>query len=248
MKLTNSIFSVKKEHTLFTSFILHLLPGVLILIFYLLIYKTCINTGFYSQTALTISFLLIGVTIPILYLRFLSKKNKLKFFSEIVLYNNKLSWWECIVFPVLVIAVAIIISSFIKPVSLQISHSLSNILPQWFLRPDHIPVTISETNIVFTLIMVLVVDGILHPIVEEIYFRGYLMPRLVKYKKLAPIIAALFFALFHLWQPQNMITIFLMSIPWFYIVWWKKSFILSIIIHCLANSIGAISNLADYLY
>lgn len=246
-KTFNIINPIKKNHNLIQSLILHLAPGVLILCFYLIIYNSFVETGFYAQTALTTSFLIIGATIPILFLIYLSKKNNVKIFASIVLFNKKLYWWEYVVYPIIIVFVAVLISASIQPIASHISNLLSDFLPQWFLRPYIIPDAISERNILITLIMVILIDGIIHPIVEEIYFRGFLLPRLTHYKIYAPILGALFFALFHLWQPQNMLSIFLMNIPWLYVVWWKRSFLLSIIVHCLANTLGAVIGLMEYL-
>ncbi|WP_299364092.1 CPBP family intramembrane glutamic endopeptidase [Winogradskyella sp.] len=246
-KTFNIINPINKDHNLFQSLVLHLAPGILILCFYLITYNSFVETGFYAQTALTTSFLIIGATAPILFLMYLSKKNKIKIFTSIILFNKKLRWWEYVVYPIIVVILAVIISTALQPVSSRISNLLSDFLPQWFLRPHVIPDAISERNILITLIMVILIDGLIHPIVEEIYFRGFLLPRLARYKIYAPILGALFFALFHLWQPQNMLSIFLMSIPWLYIIWWKRSFLLSVIIHCLANTLGAVFGLMEFL-
>ena len=100
--------------------------------------------------------------------------------------------------------------------------------------------------ILLTLVMRLAIDGIAHPIVEELYFRGFLLPRLARFGAWCPVISALFFAMFHMWQPQNIPIIFLTVLPWMYLVWWKRNVYLSILIHCLGNSLGASAALFEF--
>ena len=96
-------------------------------------------------------------------------------------------------------------------------------------------------------VMRLVIDGFAHPIAEELYFRGYLLPRLSRFGAWCPVISALFFALFHVWQPYNIPVIFVTVLPWMYLVWWKRNVYLSILIHCLGNSVGAIFALVEFM-
>jgi len=42
---------------------------------------------------------------------------------------------------------------------------------------------------------------ILGPLVEELYFRGYLLPRLHRFGIWAPLINISLFAAYHLWKP-----------------------------------------------
>jgi hypothetical protein len=39
------------------------------------------------------------------------------------------------------------------------------------------------------------------PIVEELYFRGYLLPRLSRFGRKAPLLETLLFTVYHFWQP-----------------------------------------------
>lgn len=85
------------------------------------------------------------------------------------------------------------------------------------------------------------------PIVEELYFRGYLLPRIAYLKGFAPLINALLFALYHFWQPYALFTVTLFALPLAYAVWWKRNVYLPIIVHCLTNLIMFIVPLAGVL-
>jgi len=45
---------------------------------------------------------------------------------------------------------------------------------------------------------------------------------------------------------RNIPIIFLTVLPWMYLVWWKRNVYLSILIHCLGNSLGASAALFEF--
>lgn len=50
----------------------------------------------------------------------------------------------------------------------------------------------------------LVFNGVVGPLVEERYFRGYLLPRIERYGRWSPLLNTTLFSLYHLWTPwQN---------------------------------------------
>ena len=63
----------------------------------------------------------------------------------------------------------------------------------------------------------------------------------------APFINTALFTLAHLWQPYNYVTIFAMVLPLTLITWWRKSFYVQVVAHCLANTIGATASLVAHL-
>jgi len=91
-----------------------------------------------------------------------------------------------------------------------------------------------------TFLVYLVVNGLALPIIEELYFRGYLLPELEHYGNWAPLINLSLFALYHLWTPWETISRILWMLPWVYVVWHKRNIFLIIITHCAANLIGSL--------
>ena len=95
-----------------------------------------------------------------------------------------------------------------------------------------------------TAILNLVLNGIAGPVVEELYFRGYLLPRLSRLKGWAALMSVLLFSLYHFFTPwQNVIRIIAL-VPMVYAVWWKRNIYLGMIVHCVGNTFGAIGMLA----
>jgi membrane protease YdiL (CAAX protease family) len=75
-------------------------------------------------------------------------------------------------------------------------------LPQWFeMRDVALLAQYSRPSLVLTFWLSLALNGIAAPIVEEMYFRGYLMPRLSRFGRWTPVLAVGLFTLYHLWQP-----------------------------------------------
>jgi len=72
---------------------------------------------------------------------------------------------------------------------------------------------------------------------EELYFRGYLMPRISRFGAWAPLIGASFFGLYHVWQLFGLVGVFLLGTGLGYVVWWKKDIRLSIALHVAANAL-----------
>jgi membrane protease YdiL (CAAX protease family) len=103
-------------------------------------------------------------------------------------------------------------------------------------------VNLSEINYLkITVILVILFNGFLGPIVEEIYFRGYLLPRTSVFGKLAPLVNGIIFSVYHFFTPWQNITRIIGLTPMVYSVWINKDIRIGIIVHCLGNTISNIS-------
>jgi membrane protease YdiL (CAAX protease family) len=96
-------------------------------------------------------------------------------------------------------------------------------------------------GVLYGLILYIIIFGIVGPFVEELYFRGYLLPRMEEYaKKWAPLVSTVLFSVYHFFSPwENPIRI-IQGFPLFYLVWKKKDIRFGIIAHILLNSFGGI--------
>jgi membrane protease YdiL (CAAX protease family) len=83
-----------------------------------------------------------------------------------------------------------------------------------------------------------VLNGLAAPVVEELYFRGYLLPRLARFGAWAPLVNAVLFTIYHFWQPYAYLSILALMLPFIYLVWWKRNVYLGIAIHCAINIVG----------
>lgn len=237
------------QHSLIKSVALHLLPAVFIVAFYILAAPLVVRLGFPPGLTLLLGFLLIGTPIELGYLLHQGKKRNGTFsLRGIVLYRERIPIWQYVVFFLLLLAFAFGVLFLISPVTEFLAANVFSWLPK-FLLPDasSSDPPFAPTAILVTLIFGLIFDGIINPIIEELYFRGYLLPRISRLGWLAPLMSAFLFSLQHYWQPYNFPLIFLVQLAIVYVVWWKRNIYISMLTHCAGNLIGATLSLIGFL-
>lgn len=110
-------------------------------------------------------------------------------------------------------------------------------MPGWALSP--VPADVGETSgaaarfltaVGFLLVLVLVA-----PLVEELYFRGYLLPRLSRLRAWAPVVNVALFALYHLWKPWDLVSLLVILTPMGYAVWKTRDIRIGIAVHIGLN-------------
>ena len=96
----------------------------------------------------------------------------------------------------------------------------------------------SRSKLIQTYALHFVFIVIVAPLIEELYFRGFLLPRMPeKLGWSGPVMHSLLFALYHTWSPWMFLARTLALLPLIYIVRWKKNIYLGIGAHWLINSI-----------
>ncbi|MCW4019877.1 MAG: CPBP family intramembrane metalloprotease, partial [Candidatus Bathyarchaeota archaeon] len=158
----------------------------------------------------------------------------------IVVYRQSLPILQYVVLSFALVLVFFSISLLAAPVSSLLAERLFYWLPRWLLEPDPLLYTESVEVLWVVFLLVLLIDGLINPVVEEAYWRGYLMPRLSRFGRWAPVINGLLFGLQHFWQPYNYPGILLSSLLIAYAVWWRRNIYISVIAHCTVNVIGAL--------
>ena len=79
------------------------------------------------------------------------------------------------------------------------------------------------------------VNGILLPIVEELYFRGYILSHSSRFGKKAAILNVSFWDLYHTWAPWTIVGNIIVFAPIAYMVMKERDVRFSIFAHMLAN-------------
>ena len=105
----------------------------------------------------------------------------------------------------------------------------------------------SRTAWVATMALGLLVNGLALPIVEELYFRGYLLPRIPCDRRWSPLINSALFSLYHFFSPWQNLSRTLAVAPMAYAVSWKRSVYVGILTHCLLNTLAMSMALASLL-
>ena len=107
--------------------------------------------------------------------------------------HQKLSWWKILVYGSLLWGFAGIMSVTILPLEemlfAPIAERLGHVLPPYFnwANTDYLQ-QYSRNVLLLTGIVYLVMNGFIGPIVEELFFRGYLTAKISRFGKYAPLI------------------------------------------------------------
>ena len=237
------------HHSILGSVFLHLFPAIPVFVFYLLIGPAFIRNGLPAELGLLAGFVLVGIPIELGYLLYLGKqRNGGPSLRGIVLFRRPMPVWQYVVFFLLLLSFAFFALFLTAPLTGFLAENVFAWMPS-FLLPDGSSAypAPSRTAILITLILRLIFDGVVNPVVEELYFRGYLLPRIAHLGWIAPLMSAFLFSLQHYWQPYNLPLIFLIQIAIVYVVWWKKNIYISILAHCGGNLIGAALSLIAFL-
>ncbi len=115
-------------------------------------------------------------------------------------------------------------------------------LPTWFFRDDFSHV--AHPILLLTLALLFALNVVAAPIVEELYFRGYLLPRLALLGNRAPAVHLVLFTLYYLWQPWLYPTLLISLAPLIVAVWRTRSVRLGIATHCALNLISGVASIA----
>jgi membrane protease YdiL (CAAX protease family) len=106
------------------------------------------------------------------------------------------------------------------------------------------PAQYSRGALALTLFLGLALNGVAGPAVEELYFRGYLLPRLPAARWWAPAINSVLFSLYHFFSPWQNVTRLLALLPLIYAVAWKRNLAIGLWTHCLLNTAAMLPLLA----
>ncbi|MFC7549044.1 CPBP family intramembrane glutamic endopeptidase [Plantactinospora sp. GCM10030261] len=89
----------------------------------------------------------------------------------------------------------------------------------------------SQSQLVITMLISLPLTGFTLPLIEEIYFRGFLMPRIAHVGVGAPILNTVLFSVYHFWAPWTVLSKIIFMFPAVWLVWRKRDIRISIGMH-----------------
>lgn len=214
--------------------VLHLFPGVLIVIAQLFLIDRQLFSAFppiYTFAAASI----IGILgWELVFLCYQAKKetgcyNPLKLMNfQSSLTGSKLVGYTIVLF----IFLGLCFSLF-RPLADFLYSEVFGFMPKEFWIA---PLTTASKPMIFlTICLYLFVFALLYPIIEEFYFRGYLLKRMGWMGNWGVLLNTVLFACYHFWSPWLIVTRVVALFPLYYVVSKKKSLKLGIIVHCLVN-------------
>lgn len=230
-----------EQHSIGRSLALHLLPGVFILALFVGSVPLVMRAGFPPIFAMIAVGVTCGLGFQIWHLFYEGKKRNGRWSLDgIVDYRNPMPIWQYFVLVPLFVLLAFLIDGLASPIKAA-TLDLVPWLPEWFeMRDVGILAGYPRPALVITFTLYLLLNGIAAPIIEELYFRGYLMPRLSRFGRWTPIVETALFTVYHFWQPYYWVSQFLFILPVVLAVYWKRNVRLGIIVHMALNTLGGL--------
>lgn len=230
-----------ERHSLAKSVILHLLPGVLILIFFVALAPILRGKGLPPVFTLFLAVAVVLVPFELGFLLYQARKAGSTFsLRGVVRYRETIPKWQYFAFiPPILIWALVCYLIIAPPAQAYIRREYFSWLPEWFLF-DSEPTQYSKSALAATWVLGLLFNGVAGPIVEELYFRGYLLPRIAHLRGWAPLLNVVLFSVYHFFSPWRNLERILAMLPGIYLVQWKRNIYLGMIPHCLLNTTGMI--------
>ena len=221
-------------HSLMKSVFLHLAPGVANISATVLGLVAFWNPSLPPELFFGVFanvFVLIPVQLGFLY--YLAKKRNNPGWSleGVVVYRERLSWTRYFIWIPIILVPTALIFLVLEPMSSWLeSFSVSvNIFANC---------EITEGSEVASIVLVahIMLSGILVPITEELYFRGYLLPRMPRqFGRFKPVAHSFLFAVYHFDTPWMIPVRTLGILPLIYVTIRTHSVRPAIVAHCLVN-------------
>lgn len=196
-------------------------------------------SGYPPLFAFLLVMLFINIPVLLGILLFEGKRLNGKLSLEgVVIFREKLGWKAFTIIFVGAFVALFLLITVAMPVSNYLTESVFSGLPSWMFMEEQTQYGNYGKNVLLvTFTLQLVITGVILPWVEELYFRGYLLPRLGRFGAFAPLVGGLLFGLYHSWQPFGFLTVFLLGTGLGYVIWWKRDIRLGIGLHVFANAL-----------
>ncbi len=225
---------MKEKNMFLKVLLLALLPSLIAMLLYIFLGKIQNSIPSLLLFFICASIVVIPFEIYIIY------KNKTN-----LSYKSRIKWWQLILIIGVLFGVAGLMAILITP----LEHSLlsnvidkvNNITPTYFSWDSRNLVNYSNIIITITCVLYFLLNVIIYPIIEELFFRGVLTNKLKKYGYLAPIFVTVVFSLYHFWLPfDNLFRITAFMLP--SLLTYKYNDIrISIGFHCACNLFSTIT-------
>jgi uncharacterized protein len=224
----------------FKAVLYHLYPGFIITGCFVLLAPLMLQYKYPPQFSLLLAVVIAAIPMLLLHLSRVAKTENGKPLRDVNGYRNRLPAGKLALYTSALVVFAFITWGLTQPLNEIITAKLFSWLPGWFTVQDF--TDYSRQVIILTLILNLLLNGFLAPLVEEFYFRGYLLPRMQAWGKWAFVLNAVLFSLYHFWQPYIWLTLMISLLPMTYMVWKTRDLRVGIYTHCALNIIGALAS------
>lgn len=231
--------AASERHTPLQSILLHLGPGVAIGAFYFLVRGPLLRAGFPPLFALMVAvpLVLVPLELGILLIEGRRRRGRLSL-RGVIGYTLRVPWWQVALWSVGVFVVAGAIFTAMGPLDTFLQERVFAWVPP---MASGLEGTFDRGRLVVTYLAVALFGMIVGPVVEELYFRGYLLPRMRG--RAAPVWHSLLFAAYHVFTPWMIVTRTVGLLPLVYAVR-RKNILVGIVAHVLVNSVDVVVGFA----
>lgn len=218
---------------------LHLVPGALMTVGFIAFAPIAESLGFPPIAALLGAILIVLVPVELGLLALAARRDGTTI-VEVIPYRRPIvrRTWMWLVPSLIVLAfLGFGLHQAIEPALID---RLFGWLPEWYVSPiliDRIG-DYSATAWIVTIVAYFAVNGFIGPIVEELYFRGYLLPRMERFGRWAPLLNVSLFSIYHFWSPWQIAARILGLGPTVYAVRGARNVVLGMVVHCTLNTLG----------
>jgi len=226
--------------------VLHLLPGVLIGAAFVLLARALEPSGAPANLALLLAMLVVALPVELGYVLWLTQRGHgASTLMMPIAGGHALPRRQAVLLIPLLLIWSLVSYTLLTPVATWLHQTLFGWWPAW-LQLDGLVVKLSALDpaIVWTMVGLSLALNVDVPWAEELYFRGYLLPRMGALARWAPLVNTALFSLYHVWLPWEFFSRVVALLPAIYVVWWKRDLRVSIWVHVLLNSTGSIGLLA----
>lgn len=231
-----------ERYSILQIVLLHLAPGVIIGLVFAALARIAEVQEMPATLALLVTWLIVGIPILLGTLFYQGFRRNGKLSLRGILLNRQplpLRQYAWLV-PALLVWTAVS-STVLYQFATALREQLFAGQPAWLdlsafaENPTHYP-----PSVVWAIVILSAVLNVAVPITEELYFRSYLLPRLPFGRGWSPLVNAVLFSLYHFWLPWDFFGRIIALLPVVYVVQWKRNVYLSILVHCLLNTLGTI--------
>ena len=238
--MTDEAWQTPEPHSLRKTLFLHLAPGIPFTLAFLLASRLLSRAGGSTYLALILCIPLVLVPCEVGVLIAERKRIRWDWRSLIVPRGSRrVSIPDLLLSVAAIYIIAQVASALAIPSRTAILGMMAPGLPPWAVF-NAIPAGTSR----YALGLGLFLSGLVAPVVEELYFRAYLLPRIPVSGRWAPAVNAALHSIYHFYTPWNYLLFFLAFLPLAYYVRLRGNLLPTIITHSLFNSVGVIVVLA----
>ncbi|MFB9240003.1 lysostaphin resistance A-like protein [Plantactinospora siamensis] len=226
---------VADRHSVPLSIALHLVPGALIVAAYLLLAEPFVKAiGYPIFLAWAIA--LVVVLVPVLFgLLWLGRQRTGRFSLRGVLayMNRPISRGKITALIAGLIVWMTVVSLSLTPLDNFVFDHFFTWIP--FEGAGGSATTYIDgyprSMLITTMLISLPLTGFSLPLIEEYYFRGFLLPRIAHLRWGAPVLNTVLFSVYHFWSPWTVLSKIIFLFPAVWLVWRKRDIRISIGMH-----------------